>query len=224
MDKLTKGEKTQSEILERVNAFFNQNGVGHTIARISVAIGMNKSRITNYFPKKEHLVLSLLENYESQMAALFARHQYDEGIFDFNAFIPLLSDAMELMFHYRGAISYGLTNHQAMDDGISRHIRASYASNKERVRNRLELFVRNGLVKRHLLDPTHFETYFFQYMCMSSNWIITHNLLYADQAFEAVKPRYLRAILCCLQPYLTEKGRENLETALPAYEELPTLE
>jgi hypothetical protein len=92
----------------------------------------------------------------------------------------------------------------------------NYRKNKERVRKRLEDFAANGLVTPKLLEPETFEEYFFQYMCMSSNWIISYNLLDDDKDFHTLKPRYLRSILCCLGPHLTQKGKENLETALLA--------
>jgi AcrR family transcriptional regulator len=213
MKQPTKGEQTKSEILERVNAFFNKQGVDHTIAEIAEHIGMGKSRITNYFPRKELLVISLLRQHEQHLDALVSKYQPGEKMYDFGNFIPFLSDVMELMFRYRGVIAYSMIN-TGIDDEILLHIKRNYARNKKRIRKRLEKFDQNGLIIPELLDPEPFEEYFFQYACMSSNWIISHNLLNPEKNLEKIKLRYMRSILCCLKPYLTEKGRENLENAL----------
>lgn len=213
MKQPTKGERTKSEILERVNAFFNIHGLDHTIAELAEHIGMGKSSITNYFPRKELLIINLLRQHEQQLDALVSKYQPGEKIYDFGNFIPFLSDVMDLMFRYRGVIAYAMVN-PGISDEILPHIRRNYAQNKERIRMRLEKFNLNGLVTSDLLDPETFEEYFFQYACMSSNWIISHNLLNPEKNLETVKLRYMRSILCCLKPYLTEKGAENLENAM----------
>ena len=213
MKQPTKGEQTKSEILERVNAFFNLQGLDHTIADIAEHISMGKSRITNYFPRKELLIISLLRQHEDHLDALVSQYQPGEKMIDFGNFIPFLSDVMELMFRYRGVIAYAMVN-PGIGDEILLHIRRNYAQNKARIRKRLEKFEQNGLITPDLLDPETFEEYFFQYACMSSNWVISHNLLNPEKNLETVKLRYMRSILCCLKPYLTEKGGENLENAL----------
>ena len=221
MKKLTKGEKTQKEILERANEFFNGHGVDHTIVHISRAIGMSKSRITNYFPKKDYLVLTLMGNYETKMAEILYKHSYDTGMSDFGKFIPMMAELMKLMFQYRAVISYALIN-PTMDGEIYQHIKKSYANNKNRIRRRLEDFAYYDLVKKDVLEPETFEEYFFQYMCMSSNWIISYNLLDDGKDIDTLIPRYLRAVLCCLKPHLTAKGLENLKSALMELDGLPT--
>lgn len=221
MKRLTKGEQTKKEILERANAFFNRHGVDHTIVHISKAIGMSKSRITNYFPKKDYLVLTLMGNYETKMAAILTKHGYDSGLPDFGKFIPMMTDIMKLMFQYRAVISYALVN-PAMNGEIYQQIKKSYANNKNRIHRRLEDFAYYNLVKKDVLEPETFEEYFFQYMCMSSNWIISYNLLDDGKDIDTLIPRYLRAILCCLKPHLTAKGNENLKSALLELEGLPT--
>lgn len=218
---LTKGEQTRTKILERVNTFYNEQGVDHTIARIAEETGMGKSRMTNYFPKKEHLIFSLLVQYEKLLASLMSKHQYDKGISDFQQFIPLMSDIIDLMFKYRGVISYAMVN-PGMDHEIFKHLKENYADNKDRIRNRLNNFIRHGLIRKDLLDPDTFEDYYFQYMCISSSWIISHNLLEAEKPLETVRPRYIRSIMCCMKPYLTEKGRANMEAALDKLNQIQT--
>mgnify|MGYP001031071001 CR=1 FL=1 len=213
MKKRTKGEQTRSEILEKVNTFYNEQGLDHTLAEMASHIGMGKSRITNYFPKKELLIITLLQQHEEQLAVLVSKHHPYKKSYDFKNYIPFLAEVMELMFHHRGVIAYVMIN-AGMDDEILRHIQLNYARNKKRIRKRLENFEKNGLIKSTLLEPENFESYFFQYVCMSSNWIISYNLLDPDKTLGEVKGRYIRSILCCLHPYLTEKGHENLKTAL----------
>lgn len=207
----SKGAHTRAQILERVNTLYNEKGVDHTLAHIAASIGMGKSLITNYFPRKELLIISLLRQHQEHLAALSATHYPGEKSRDFRNYIPYLSDTMELTFRYRGVIAYAMIN-PTLDPDIFEHIRKNYARNKERIRKRMEHFERNDLITPNLLDPETFEAYFFHYACMSSNWIISHNLLNPDKSLESVKPMYIRSILCCLKPYLTEKGGRQLET------------
>ena len=73
-------------------------------------------------------------------------------------------------------------------------------------------------------EPEKFEQYFFQYACITSNWIISYNLRDSHKTLENVKTRYIRSILCCLKPYLTDKGCKNMETALMELEQIGTLQ
>ncbi len=207
----SKGARTREKILERVNTFYNEHGVDHTLAEMAAHIGLGKSLITNYFPRKEILIITLLRQHQEQLASLAAAHDPGEQSEDFHNFIPYLSDTMELTFRYRGVIAYAMLNPD-LDPGIFEHISVNYARNKERIRLRMERFERNGLISPDLLDPDTFEAYFFNYACMSSNWTISHNLLYPGKTLDTVKPLYMKSILCCLKPYLTDKGKEQLET------------
>jgi hypothetical protein len=73
-------------------------------------------------------------------------------------------------------------------------------------------------------EPQRFEQYFFQYACMTSNWIISFNLFDSHKTLENVKTRYIRSILCCLKPNLTDEGRENMGTAFLELEQIPALD
>jgi len=213
MNTLTKGELTQLEILEKVNELFNRSGVDHTILEISDSIGMGKSRITNYFPKKEDLIIGLLRQYEKEMAVWVTNYLSSSEIQGFYQYLPYLAGIMKLMFRYRRVISYSLI-HPGLESSVDHHIRLNYDKNKIQIRGRMETFIKNGLLKEKLLEPDTFEVFILQFLCVSSNWIVMFNLLEADKSFDSVKERYLRTILSCLYPYLTENGEEQMKAAI----------
>jgi AcrR family transcriptional regulator len=208
----TKGEITRQEILQKVNDLFNQSGVEHTIVHISESIGIGKSRITNYFPKKEDLIINLLREYEAEMAEWVSNYMSKTEIRNFCEYVPYLVGIMELMFEYRRVISLSLINPKPGGDVIH-HMRSNYDRNKRQIRGRMEVFARNGLLRKELLEPENFEVFIFQFFCMTSNWIVMYNVLDADIDFKLVKVRYLKSILCCLDSYLTEKGRKDMANA-----------
>jgi AcrR family transcriptional regulator len=209
----TKGELTRQNILNKVNALFNGQGVDHTISQIAASIGMGKSRVTNYFPKKEHLVLGLLKQYEEELVGIFEHYQAHKDLTDIGQFVNYLSDIMDLMFRYRGVISHAMTN-PAVKSMVGMHIEENYRRNKEKLRQRLNSFSKNGLVEGRILEPEYFEVFSVQFLTLASNWIISYTLMDPDKAYEAVKPVYLRSILYCLNPYLTEEGGSRMESAL----------
>lgn len=208
----TKGELTRQKILERVNSLFNGQGVDHTISQIATSISMGKSRVTNYFPKKEHLVLGLLKQYEGELVKVFEHHQAHKDFTEIGQFVNYLSDVMDLMFRYRGVIAHAMTN-PAVNSMVGVHIEENYKRNREKLRQRLNSFSKNGLVEGRILEPEYFEVFSVQFLTLASNWIISYTLMDHDKAYDAVKPVYLRSILYCLKPYLTEEGRAEMESA-----------
>jgi AcrR family transcriptional regulator len=209
----SKGELTRQKILEKVNALFNGNGVDHTISQIAASIGMGKSRVTNYFPKKEHLVLALLKQYEGELVGVFEQHKAHKDFTDIRQFVNYLSDVMDLMFRYRGVIAHAMTN-PAVNSMVGMHIGENYSRNREKLRQRLSTYSKNGLVEDRLLEPEIFEVFSVQFLTLASNWIISYTLMDPEKAYKAVKPVYLRSILYCLNPYLTEEGRTEMESVL----------
>ena len=208
----TKGELTRQEILQKVNDLFNQSGIEHTIVQISKSIGIGKSRSTNYFPKKDDLIISLLREYEAEMADWVSNYTSKTEIRNFCEYVPYLVGIMELMFEYRRVISLSLINPKP-DGDVIHHMRSRYEMNKRQIRDRLEVFARNGLIREELLKPENFEIFIFQFFCMTSNWIVMYNVLDGDIEFKLVKVRYLKSILCCFDSYLTDKGRKDMSNA-----------
>lgn len=213
MKQPTKGERTRQKILEKVNALFNGKGVDHTISQIAASIGMGKSRVTNYFPKKEHLVLGILKQYEEALSGVLAEHQAHEDFNGIRQYVNFLSDVMDLMFRYRGVIAHAMTN-PAVNSLVGMHIEENYNRNREKLRQRLRSFAQNGLLEDRLLEPESFEVFSLQFLTLSSNWIISYSLMDPDKEYQTVKPRYLRSIVYCLKPYLTPKGLAELQSAL----------
>lgn len=218
MKQLTKGEQTQQEILQRVNAYFNESGVDHTIAQIADHIGMGKSRVTNYFPRKELLLLALLKAYEKGLSQLIDMHQPDTKITDFRKFVSYLSDAMDLMYNYRGVIAHTMVN-KNIDADLVKHLRDTYAKNRDRIYRRIENLVHGGHLSPGLLEPDAFEVFSLHYLGMNSTWIIRYDLMGSNASYKAAKPIFLKAIFCCLKPYLTPKGKQDLEASLEAVQE-----
>jgi AcrR family transcriptional regulator len=213
---LTKGELTKREILNRVNDLYNEYGVLLTLSEIAAKTKLGRSRITNYYPKKENLIIGLLNQYEEELAILAKKYSSTDTISDLKEYTVYLSDIMDMMFQYRGVMSHVLVN-PIPDCDISGQLHKNYKRNINRIKSRIETFVSNGLVSPILLEKENLEIYIFQFLCLTSTWMIMYNQLDAGKELSKVKPRYLRGVLFGIKPYLTKKGEANLAEA---FEEL----
>jgi AcrR family transcriptional regulator len=216
MTLLTKGELTKREILNRVNDLYNEHGVLLTLSEIAAKSKLGRSRITNYYPKKEKLIIGLLNQYEEEQADLAVKYRSANDISDFKQYVTYLSDIMDLMFRFRGVISHVLIN-PIPDTEVSGQLHRNYDQNIKLIRSRMKTFVTNGLISPTLLEEHNLEDYIFQFLSFASTWIIMFNQLDPDKELSTVKPKYLRTMLCGLKSYLTKKGVANLAEA---FEEL----
>jgi AcrR family transcriptional regulator len=213
---LSKGEQTRIEILQKTNDFFNQYGINHTITEIAQQTGLGKSKITNYFPKKEALFIAILEEYNFKISEVVSYKQELGQKFNFLWYVDYLSDIMDLMYQYRVVINYSLIEGQNLE--MNHHIKDSYLNNKELLLKRVEYMESLGLIDSQLLNESEFRIFLLQYFSISSFWINIFQRMEIEKAYSEVKTEYLEAILACFKPYLTQKGKSELKLALENFQ------
>jgi hypothetical protein len=170
-------------------------------------------RITNYFPKKEKLLLGIVDHYEKKLEKLSGSKSLDSRNLSFQEMVKFYSEIMDLNYEYRFAISF-LTINPLSDDELLHHIRYTFQSKKKRLFQRVSYLVETGSLDKKILTNDVFEVFCFQFMTLFTSWI--NNLELYDKAigYQRVKPIYLKGIMHSYVPYLTEQGQEEMNSAL----------
>lgn len=212
MPKQSKGMATRQRILEEVSQLYNEEGLTLTLDQLARKLGLTKGRITNYFPKKEQLLLAIFREYEDKAAQLYQRYQQDEASLDLSDFLLYYSKMMDLQYRYRFAMAY-LAVQPIGEPELQQHIATRYRQNKANLKKRLSYQVRSGTLREELLEPETFELFSFQIYNLFTTWVVSLQLYYKDEGYEQMKPVFLRGIISCYTPYLTEKGKAELEEA-----------
>lgn len=210
---MKKGKRTEKWVISAVNDIYNAEGMNFTLDQLAAKLGVNRSTITNYFPRKDRLLLAILAEYERELKTLVEQVNPDESPTDFFKQVQFYRQALEQMYRYRFVISYMMINPPA-DSELMAQMRATYAANLDRLQQRIESFCQAGLLEPSILKPENFRIFRFQYMNLSTTWPITHRLYEADADFDRFKETYLRGVMACFEPFLTEKGARQLKEAL----------
>jgi AcrR family transcriptional regulator len=205
----TKGELTKQNIVKAVNQLFNEKEMLPAWDDLASELKIHRSRITNYFPKKELLLLAIYLEFEENLKVLIEKQGYTEQIENFSALKDYYSAIMDLLFDYRFAISYVLVNPNN-DEDLNNHINTTYKNNKLRLYQRVEHLVNAGLVRKKLLDEDQFKPFAFQHTNILTTWIISYKLYDRHLEFSEVKPTYLKGVLLCYFPFLSEKGKKEI--------------
>lgn len=210
MSKLTKGEKTKKDIVRRINTLFNEREMFLTWDEIAAELGLSRSRITNYFPKKDLLVLAIYIEFESKLKTTLEAHHSKTYELNLGTLQEYYSSIMDLLYDFRFSISYVLVN--PMNDGeLSNHIDQTYDKNRGRLFERVKNLVRSGIVDKSLLLKMNFDAFTFQHTTLLTTWVITYRLYDKNLGFDKMKPIYLQGILNCYLPYLTDKGKSEFQ-------------
>ncbi len=217
MGNYNKGASTKNKILKRVNGLFNEREQLLTLDEIARELSMNKSRITNHFPKKELLILGIYQEYEKRLMQLLSTNKPDGETVDFQELVHYYSDILDLFYEYRFAITYIFIN-PMRDEELIQYITETSRGNKVRIFHRLKFMVQSGLLKENVLIPGNYDVFIFKYTNLMTTWTISLNIYDRDFGYEQMKPVYLKGILSCFENYLTEKGREEYDKAIDSIE------
>jgi AcrR family transcriptional regulator len=213
MEKYKKGIRTRNQIIEQVNQIFNERGLSPTLDDLANELGLTKGRITNYFPKKEKLLHAVVDHYEKKLQLLFDSYGPESQYLSLEGMTKFYSEIMDLNYEYRFAITFIAVN-PLSDNELLYHIRDTYESKKKKLFERVKYLTETGQLNKELLQPEIFEVFCFQFINLSTTWVIHLELYDKALGYQHVKPVYLRGIMNCFFPYLTDKGRENMESAL----------
>lgn len=210
---MKKGKRTKKWVISAINDIYNAEGMNFTLDQLAAKLGVNRSTITNYFPRKDRLLLAILVEYERELKALIEKVNPDESPTDFFKQVHFYRQALEQMYRYRFVISYIIINPPADSDFVAQ-LRATYSANLHRLNKRIESFCRAGLLEPAILERENYRVFRFQYMNLSTTWPITHRLYEEGADFDSLKETYLRGVMACFKPFLTEKGARQLKEAL----------
>jgi AcrR family transcriptional regulator len=209
VEKQRKGNKTSDSIVDEVNRLLNRTETMLTLDEIASELKLNRSRITNYFPKKELLILAIYHRFTNKLNKLIDKYHPDNEKISMGNLVSYYSKIMDLLYDYRFAISYLFAN-PLNDDELSEHLQETYSANKNRLLNRVKILIDNGLIDKSLQDPEHFEAFSFQHANLLTTWIISFRLYDRKSGYKNMKPVYLRGLLNCYFMFLTEEGKKEM--------------
>ncbi|MDY2586824.1 TetR/AcrR family transcriptional regulator [Winogradskyella aquimaris] len=210
MTSFSKGEKTKNSIIKRINKLFNEKEMLLTWDEMAIELNLSRSRITNYFPKKELLILAIYYEFEKTLKKFLENHHQNAETNSLEHLKDYYSDVMALLFEYRFSISYVLVN-PMNDKELRSHINSTYSANKVRLYERVTKLCQMGILDERLLLDDHFDPFTFQHTNLLTTWVISYRLYDGSQDFSEMKPIYLKGILNCYLPYLTKKGQSQFE-------------
>lgn len=204
MGNYQKGIEMRQTIISEARKVYNSKGLNLTLNQLATILNLSKGRITNYFPTKEDLFVAISKDYDQQFANLFINYKDTESA-SFERLFKICSAVMDLQYEYRSAIIFVSTTNSGQKE-IHERVTESYRSNFEQVRWSILPLIDAGLISNEILQTEKFEVFSFQYVSLFTTWVISLEIYHNTKPFAEMKPVYLKGILGCFFPYLTENG------------------
>ena len=207
---ILKGIKSKEDILEHANQLFNEKGLAQTFADLARELKTTQGRITYHFPTKDHLFIALAEHYEA--AQRKRRESWAPGPVDLQIYADRYLSAMDIQYRYRCVIRYlsVMANKQGEVYG---YMAEAYKKNREIILDSFRTLINVGSLKPGLMEPDIINVVLFQFTCLFTTWVINLEIYDPDKTFEEVRSTYFKGIFSVFAPYLTAKGREELNRA-----------
>ncbi|WP_113921982.1 TetR/AcrR family transcriptional regulator [Cognataquiflexum aquatile] len=209
MGNYQKGVEMRQTIIREARKVYNSYGLNLTLNQLAAILNLSKGRITNYFPTKEDLFVAISKDYDEQFANLFLNFDETESP-SFERLYKICSVVMDLQYEYRSAIIFVSTTNSGQKE-IHERVTESYKSNFEQVRWSVLPLIDAGLITSEILQPEKFEVFSFQYVSLFTTWVISLEIYHTTKPYAEMKPVYLKGILGCFFPYLTEKGLKEFQ-------------
>jgi AcrR family transcriptional regulator len=203
-----KGIEMRQHIIREARMVFNEAGLHLTLDQLAGKLNLTKGRITNYFPTKDDLFVALSQDYDTRFQELMMKFGGVQKV-NFEWLVSISSAVMDLQYEYRSAIIFVATTNSSQKE-MHHQITKSYKTNSKQVNQSVESLLNAGLVKPVILDPKVFEVFSFQYVNLFTTWVISLEIYHSSSSYKKMKPVYLKGILGCYYPYLTVKGRNQL--------------
>jgi AcrR family transcriptional regulator len=209
MGNYKKGVEMRQSIISGACRIFNNEGLHLTLEQLASKIDSTKSRITNYFPTKEHLFLAITQEYQAQFEKLVAQMRENQ-VPSIQSLTDRCSRYMDLQYDFRCAIVFAAHINSSQKE-VHSQVTENYSRNLNGVRISIEGLCNAKLVKPELLEQEHFVVFSFQFVNLFTTWLISQELYYSTESYPSQKPIYLKGIINCLLPYLTRKGQEEMK-------------
>lgn len=209
---MRKGLETRFRLLGDVIELFNKKGTDLTIGQIASELNVNRSTISNHFPKKEDLIFALANLYQEKLAMLIAKSREVKNV-SFKTQALQFSEVMDLVFSYRGVISYMMVT-PPTDKLVEDSIKNTYKQHTANLKGRIKIMIEMGLLVPSILEPIPFKLFEIQYMTIASTWFISFNLYQEEKDYKKIKPYVLISLFNSYYPHLTKKGKKEIDDLL----------
>jgi AcrR family transcriptional regulator len=208
MSAYPKGERSREAIIERARDLFNEYGIHLTLVRLAEMMETTLGRMTHHFKNKDLLFIALARDYETKLGELRAKRP--PGPSSMVTFIRSSSLVMDLQYDYRCAMRYiiGSLQHQPQ---MRSHFLDAYSNTHKTIRITIEALVKAGSLQPGILEDGIYEVFLFQFTNLFTHWVINLELYDIHRTYEDMKPIYLKGIMSIFLPFVTEKGKQELE-------------
>lgn len=209
MTNYKKGIEMRAMILDQTRMIMNKEGLLLTLDQLAQKMSITKGRITNYFPAKDQLFVSLSEKYDQVFQKIIADFDWDN---DFSLFqiANLFTQIMDNQYQYRCVIYYTVVA-PVSEVGFSTQLRKSYSENGKGVMNMITRMISAGLIKLEISESPNYDIFLFQHLSVFTNWVMTIRTFQRESNYEKEKRLFLLSIFMCYFPYLTDLGRTQFE-------------
>lgn len=197
---------TKDKILEKSVELFNSQGVNSVgVREIARALEISPGNMSYHFPKKEDIILALMEKMSegnNQCFAAYARREVS-----LHSFMALYEELFTNQFGYRGLL-IGNTEFEKV-------LRTQYEYNRtyEKRKNQLRdilIGLRNANLL-HLSEPDQ-EMFLAFLAFFGRSWIHESFIFQQDASAKETIQRYLKMLKWQLSLVATEKGKLQLAT------------
>ncbi len=199
----------RASILDQTREIMNKEGLLLTLDQLARKMNITKGRITNYFPTKDQLFVSLSEEYDVEFQRIIRDFDWKN---DYSLFqiARLFTQVMDNQYKYRSVIYYTVVA-PVSELGFSTQLQKSYSENGKQILGMLQLMISAELLKPEILEPLTYEVFLFQNLSVFTNWVMTIRTFQRESNYEEEKRTFLLSILMCFYPYFTDLGKNQFE-------------
>lgn len=208
MTAYNKGKQSRDEIINSAREIFNTHSIQITLAKLAEMMNTTLGRLTHHFNNKDMLFIAIARDYEVKLAEMRSQRSYENLTMDI--FINRASEVMDLQYEYRCAMRYIVSSLKGSEE-IKTHLQETYMNSRSNIRKTIEAHVNAGSLQPRVLTGEVYEIFLFQLTNLFTNWVINLELYDVNKTYAEVKPIYLKGIVYIFLPFLTEKGRQELE-------------
>ncbi|MHA8055327.1 TetR/AcrR family transcriptional regulator [Aquirufa nivalisilvae] len=205
-----KGERSRENIILQASDVLNTYGSSITIDEIARYTEISKSKITNHFSTKENLHIAITELYIRDIQQYFDSIVFSDH-FNWNEYIGILSDIMDIQFKYRSAIMFIWTA-SFKDEAFMQVINESFDRRKQSMIGLFKKLVQENYLLESVFQEKNFKIFYHQHAILGVHWLNTYLLFDYRKSLQEVKPTYLAGTIEIYKPYLSEKGLAEFES------------
>lgn len=196
--------KTRERILDRALEMFNEFGIHRTgIRSLARSMGMSPGNLSYHFPRREDLILGLLERFKMINDRIIAGYRSENP--DLESYMEMQRSLFHERYNYRGLFAGQL---EIKDILVKEYDYARI----ERTR-RASIFEMLGGLEEcgDLLLGESNRGYMVDFLSFFNRfWLMEASLSYSDESSEEVVDRYLERLAKQWNLFATDQGEKKL--------------